>query len=61
MVGDTPHDAEACRQANVPCIGVRCGGHDDGTLRGAGCVAVYADPRDLLNHLDEALRVAAAD
>ena len=61
MVGDTPHDAEAAKKAAVACVGVRCGGHDDATLRGAGCVVTYANPEDLLGHFEEALRLAEAD
>ena len=46
MLGDTPYDVEASGRAGVPCVALRCGGWDDGDLRGA--VAVYDDPADLL-------------
>lgn len=59
MVGDTPHDAEACRRAGVVLLGVRSGGHNDATLLGSGARAVYADTQDLLNRLDEALGIAS--
>ncbi len=47
-VGDTPYDAEAAGQAGVRCIGLLCGGWPEDKLREAGCVAIYADPADLL-------------
>lgn len=46
MLGDTPYDVEAARQANVPIIGLRCGGWDEVAL--AGAAAVYDDPAALL-------------
>ncbi|HEY1376459.1 MAG TPA: HAD family hydrolase [Gemmataceae bacterium] len=56
MVGDTPFDAEACVRAHVTCWGVACGGcYTAEQLRGAGAAAVWGDPADLLDHLDEAL------
>ena len=58
MVGDTPHDAEACRQAGVPFIGLLCGGWAADALRAAGALGVWADPVDLLEHLDHALALA---
>jgi HAD superfamily hydrolase (TIGR01509 family) len=53
MVGDTPHDAAACRKAGVRFVGVTCGGNSERTLREAGAAAVYRDPADLLAHLDQ--------
>lgn len=56
MVGDTPHDAEAAKQAGVITIGVLAGGmNDTRTLVQAGARRVYQGPADLLAHLDEAL------
>jgi HAD superfamily hydrolase (TIGR01549 family) len=49
-VGDTPYDATASRKAGVRCIGVLCGGFPQDDLRAAGCIAIYADPADLLAH-----------
>jgi HAD superfamily hydrolase (TIGR01509 family) len=59
MVGDTPYDAWSARDAGVIGMGLTCGGHDERTLRGAGAREVWRDPADLLEHLDEALRVAS--
>jgi HAD superfamily hydrolase (TIGR01509 family) len=59
MLGDTPYDAQACLQAGVVCLGVRCGGNSTAALRGAGARAVWNDPADLLTHLDEALDLAS--
>jgi len=60
MVGDATWDVVAARQRGIPTIGLRCGGFGAGELREAGAVAVYDDPADLLDHLEEALREAAA-
>ena len=51
MIGDTPYDVEAATRAGVATIALRCGGWDDGALRGA--IAIYDGPWDLLAHLDE--------
>lgn len=48
VVGDTPYDAEAAGKAGLRTVGVLCGGFSAGELMQAGCVAVYADPADLL-------------
>ena len=48
MVGDTPYDAEAAWGAGVQTVGVLCGGFPEASLKGAGCVAIYRDPADLL-------------
>jgi HAD superfamily hydrolase (TIGR01509 family) len=50
MIGDTPYDIEAARRAGVPTIAFRCGGWQDGDLKGA--LAIYDGPLDLLTHLD---------
>jgi len=59
MIGDAPWDVVAARQRRIPTIGLRCGGFGADELSGAGAVAVYDDPADLLDHLDEALAEAA--
>ena len=59
MVGDTPHDAEACRRAGVAFLGVLTGGHKVETLTSAGARAAWHDTADLLDHLDEALKIAS--
>ncbi|WP_119069528.1 HAD family hydrolase [Aggregatilinea lenta] len=51
MLGDTPYDVEAATRAQVPIIGLRCGGWREDQLEGA--VAVYDDPADLLAHYDD--------
>ena len=60
MVGDTPHDAEAAKQAGVVTIGVLAGHmNDERTLVQAGARVVYEGPADLLAHLDDALRIVS--
>jgi len=56
MIGDTPHDGEACARAGVPFVGLLCGGQPPDDLSRVGALALYADPADLLGHLPEALR-----
>ena len=51
MIGDTPYDIEAAHRAGLATIALRCGGWDDVTLQDA--IAIYDDPRDLLEHLDQ--------
>jgi HAD superfamily hydrolase (TIGR01549 family) len=53
VVGDSPHDAEAARKAGLRTVGVLCGGFPEGTLREAGCIAIYADPADLLRRYED--------
>jgi beta-phosphoglucomutase-like phosphatase (HAD superfamily) len=50
FIGDTPYDAEAAVRARITPVGVLCGGFDELGLRSAGCVAVYRDIQDLLQH-----------
>jgi HAD superfamily hydrolase (TIGR01509 family) len=52
VVGDTVWDVEAARKADLPCIGLTCGGIGAAELREAGADAVYADPAQLLEQLD---------
>ncbi len=58
MVGDAVWDVEAADAQGLPTIGLLSGGYGRQELLDAGAVAVYADPADLLAHLDEALEVA---
>lgn len=51
MLGDTPYDIEAATKAGVRTIALRCGGWADAALGGA--VAIYDDPQDLADHIDE--------
>ena len=50
VVGDTPYDAEAARNAGLKTVGVLSGGFSEQALREAGCIAVYRDPEDLLKN-----------
>ena len=50
VVGDSPHDAEAARKANLRTVGVLCGGFPEDVLTRAGCIAIFKDPEDLLRH-----------
>jgi len=60
MVGDTPYDGQACARAGVSFLGLLCGGRPPELLMEAGALGLYADPADLLLHLDEALRLPVA-
>lgn len=52
VVGDSPHDAEGAKRAGLRTIGVRCGGFPEAALRGAGCIAIYDGPEDLLRNYE---------
>lgn len=58
FVGDAVWDAQAAAGAGVPCIGVCSGGIARAELLDAGAEPVFADPRDLLEHL-QSTRIAA--
>ncbi len=49
-LGDTPYDAESAGKLGIPVIGVTCGGWKRDDLMDAGCVEVWRDPGDLLEH-----------
>jgi len=51
-VGDTRYDAEAAGKINVRTVGLLCGGGNREELNQAGCIAMYKDPADLLDHYD---------
>ncbi|MFL6353262.1 MAG: HAD family hydrolase [Bryobacteraceae bacterium] len=53
VVGDSPYDAEAAGKAGLRTVGVLCGGFSEAALREAGCVAIYADPADLLKRYED--------
>ncbi|MBA1242615.1 HAD family hydrolase [Pseudomonas japonica] len=53
VVGDAIWDMLAARRAKAIGIGLLSGGYDVSELERAGALRVYADPLDLLNHLDE--------
>jgi hypothetical protein len=44
--------------AGLPCIGLSSGGIADAELQAAGASPIFADPQDLLEHL-ESTRIAA--
>lgn len=53
VVGDSIWDLLAAQRAGSLGIGVLSGGYGEAELQGAGAYRVYADPADLLLHLDE--------
>lgn len=53
MVGDSVWDAEAGARAGIPVIGLRCGGFPDEELGRAGVVALFDNPRDLVDRFEE--------
>lgn len=53
VVGDSVWDLLAARRARALGIGVLTGGYGETELYQAGAYRVYADPGDLLAHLDE--------
>jgi HAD superfamily hydrolase (TIGR01549 family) len=53
VVGDSIWDLLAARRARALGIGVLSGGYGEDELDRAGAYRVYADPADLLAHLDE--------
>ncbi|MER7004481.1 HAD family hydrolase [Dactylosporangium sp. NPDC000555] len=58
FVGDSVWDVRAAGHLSIPCIGVTSGGLCAAELLDHGAAAVYEDPQDLLDHLDEALTTA---
>jgi HAD superfamily hydrolase (TIGR01509 family) len=53
FVGDAVWDAEACRRADVPSIGVLSGGFARDELTAAGAGVVFEDARELMENLDQ--------
>jgi HAD superfamily hydrolase (TIGR01549 family) len=60
VVGDTPYDAEAAGKIGLPVIGMLCGGFPEAELRRAGCITIYQDPADLLQHYEASPLAQAA-
>lgn len=58
FVGDAVWDAHAAAGAGLPCIGLLSGGIAHAELQAAGAAPIFADPQDLLDHL-ESTRIAA--
>lgn len=57
FVGEAVWDAHAAA-AGLPCIGLLSGGSAGAELQAAGASPIFADPQDLLEHL-ESTRIAA--
>jgi HAD superfamily hydrolase (TIGR01549 family) len=53
VVGDSVWDLLAARRARALGVGLLCGGYGREELERTGAYRVYADPADLLAHLDE--------
>lgn len=53
MIGDTPYDVAAARNAGVPIIGVLCGGWTRVSLTGAR--EIYSGPREILTAFDQSM------
>ena len=53
VVGDSVWDLLAARRARALGVGLLSGGYGEDELDRAGAYRVYADPADLLRHLDE--------
>jgi HAD superfamily hydrolase (TIGR01509 family) len=53
VVGDSVWDLLAARRAGALGVGLLSGGYGQDELERAGAYRVYADPADLLGHLDE--------
>ncbi len=53
VLGDAVWDVQAAARARVPCVALETGGFSRAELEHEGAVAVYQDPPELLEHLDE--------
>ena len=49
-IGDTKYDGEAARAADIPFLGLLCGGSSKEELERSGAIAINRDPADLLTH-----------
>ncbi len=49
-VGDTPYDVQAAKKIGLSTIAFRCGGFAEDELRGAGAIALFNEPADLLEN-----------
>jgi HAD superfamily hydrolase (TIGR01509 family) len=52
MIGDSPFDVQAAKDAGMPALVVRSGGFGDDELREAGALGIYDTPGDLAAALD---------
>lgn len=57
LLGDTPWDARAARAGGVVMAGITSGGRDGKVLRRAGARSVYRDAAELVDRLDDVLRL----
>jgi HAD superfamily hydrolase (TIGR01549 family) len=55
VIGDAVWDIAAANEAGLPSIGLLCGGFGEAELVDAGAEAVFADPRTLLDQLDQTM------
>jgi HAD superfamily hydrolase (TIGR01509 family) len=53
VLGDSIWDMIAAQRAHALGVGLLSGGYGEEELSGAGAFRVYADPADLLDHIDE--------
>jgi HAD superfamily hydrolase (TIGR01509 family) len=53
VVGDSVWDLLAARRAGALGVGFLSGGYGQDELQASGAYRIYADPLDMLNHLDE--------
>lgn len=53
MIGDSAWDVKAGARTGVPVLGLRCGGFPDDALTGAGAVALFDNPQDLVERFEE--------
>jgi HAD superfamily hydrolase (TIGR01509 family) len=53
VIGDSTWDVQAAARTQLRCIGVETGGFCRSELEDDGVLAVYRDPTDLLEHLDD--------
>ncbi len=52
LIGDAVWDIKAAIAADIPAIGLLCGGFGEAELRETGAVAVFESPQDLVEHFD---------
>lgn len=55
VVGDAPYDAIAARKIGLRTVGVLSGGFPEQWLKDEGCVEIYKNPADLLEHFADSL------
>jgi HAD superfamily hydrolase (TIGR01509 family) len=62
VIGDSTWDVQAAARAELRCVALETGGFSRAELEAEGVVAVYRDPVDLLEHLDDSpIRTLAAN